>query len=272
MAALLFVCIVPALSGTPGTGGATPLESPSQAGSQDQGSLGGLRQLAAEQIVKDGEFLGKTRFQVDLQNQTYFYDAKPVPARLVLADDDPYAVPLEALIRVEALRRDFRASVPNETFWIGALEAVEEAANACVTGADASPSSQSAPDKPNACSSRIQDQFDSLGKSISGFAAGHKLQLAMSQGRDPAPGFPVQIKIDPPKARVRVMTLLEYKKYQLFKTPADQYRWNDLLDSSGDMIGWYHYRAEWPAELNGPEEGDFCVKKPGTITFRPPQR
>jgi len=65
------------------------------------------------------------------------------------------------------------------------------------------------------------------------------------------------------------MTLLQYKKYQYFQVPKEKYQWSDLLASDNDMIGWYHYRAEWPAELNGPDEGDFEVKGPGTITFKP---
>jgi hypothetical protein len=68
------------------------------------------------------------------------------------------------------------------------------------------------------------------------------------------------------------MPLIEYKKYQYFKVPQEQYQWNDLLDSESDLIGWYHYRAEWPAELHGLEEGDFCIKKPGSITFKPRER
>ena len=68
------------------------------------------------------------------------------------------------------------------------------------------------------------------------------------------------------------MTLLEFKKYQYFKTPREQYQWNDILDADNDLIGWYHYRVEWPADLNGPEEGDIEIKKPGVLTFRPTQK
>jgi hypothetical protein len=65
------------------------------------------------------------------------------------------------------------------------------------------------------------------------------------------------------------MTLLEYKKYQYSQTPKEKYQWNDLLATDNDMIGWYHYRAEWPVELNGPDEGDFEIKGPSTLTFKP---
>ena len=65
------------------------------------------------------------------------------------------------------------------------------------------------------------------------------------------------------------MTLLEFKKCQYLKVPTEECRWNELLDTASEMIGWYHYRAEWPLELNGPEEGDFEIKKESTITFKP---
>lgn len=262
IASLLLACALP----WPGAG----QENPSNSGGQ--GSLAVLRQLASEQIAKDGEFLGRTRFRADLQNQTYFYDLKPAPTRLILAEGDPYATPLEALIRIEALRRDFRASVANENFWTGPLAAAEDAAAACVQSADALPPGGVAAELEKACSARLSEQFKRVEESIAAFAEAHKLRLIMAEGRDAATGFPVQIKVDPPRARVRVMPLLEYKKYQFFKTPPDQYRWNDLLDTESQLIGWYHYRAEWPAELNGPDEGDFCIKNPGTITFRPTQR
>ena len=241
--------------------------------SRDQDPMGLLRRLAAEQVLSDSEFLGKTRFRMDLQGRTFFYDLKPAPTTFMLAADDPYLVPLEALIRIEVLRRDFRASIPDEDFWTAPLDSIEAAVRRCVEDLEA-PRPEPGTRAPElTCATRIQAQFDKLRDSILSFAAAHKLTLLEPpQTRDPAPGYRIQVKIDPPRARVRVMPLLEYKKYQYFKVPLEQYQWNDLLDSENDMIGWYHYRAEWPAELNGTEEGDFCIKKPGSITFKPRER
>jgi len=104
---------------------------------------------------------------------------------------------------------------------------------------------------------------------IQQYATARDLAFVKFTSKDPVIGYPVRIKIEPPKAHVRVMTLLEYKKYRYTNTAPEQYQWNDLLDSESLMIGWYHYRAEWPQELNGPEEGDFEIKKAGTITFSP---
>jgi hypothetical protein len=235
--------------------------------------MGLLKKLAVEQVLSDSDFLGKTRFSVDLQGRTFFYDLKPAPTTFMLAADDPYAVPLEALIRMEAVRRDFRASISDEDFFTAPLDSIESVVRRCVEDLGAPQSEPSTRPTGQTCTPRIQAQFDKLRDSILSFAAAHKLTLLEPpQTRDPAPGYRIQVKIDPPRARVRVMPLLEYKKYQYFKVPLEQYRWNDLLDSENDMIGWYHYRAEWPAELNGTEEGDFCIKKPGSITFKPRER
>jgi hypothetical protein len=36
------------------------------------------------------------------------------------------------------------------------------------------------------------------------------------------------------------------------------------------MIGMYRYRIEWPAKLNGPEEGNLNIDEPKEIDFTPP--
>lgn len=238
--------------------------------SDRQDSMKLLRRLAKEQVVADVKFLGKTRFSIDQQSKTFFYDLSPMPLNVVLSDRDPYARPLEALIRVESLRRDFGSTIPNETFWSASLDSVERAIQHCVQDLESLQPAQDAGRNPQECSRGLEQQFDKLKTSISTYASGHRLEFTEPlQTRDPVIGYRVHIKIDPPKARVRVMTLLEYKKFLYFQTPKEKYQWSDLLTSDNDMIGWYHYRAEWPAELNGPEEGDFEIKKPGTITFKP---
>jgi len=246
---------------------------PPRSGASDQGSLNLLTRLAEEEVLTDENFLGKTRFRFDQKNHTFSYDFTPVPANLVLADGDRHASVLEALIRIEALRRDFLASIPDEKFWLAPLNSAEEIVNRCVQSLETSESKQNAAVNQPECYDKIQDQFDILRASVLAFAAAHKLELVEPpRTRDPVPGYRVNIKIEPPRARLRVMTLLEYKKYQYFKTPKEQYRWKDVLDSENLMIGWYHYRAEWPQELNGAEEGDFEINKATNLTFKPPQK
>jgi hypothetical protein len=232
-----------------------------------QTSLSLLTQLAAEQVAEDRTFLGKTRFRISQQDRTVFYDFSALPAEAVLSNNDRYTLPLEALIRAEALRRDFLAAVPRESFWVAPLESIRQAVGQCVRDVERAQATALA--VKNACAVDIERRFDALKASLLLFAAAQNFETA--QGRGPTIGYRVQVKVEPPKARVRVMTLLEYKKSLYFKTPMDDH-WIDLLAGEHDMIGRYRYRAEWPPELNGPEEGNFEVTEPTTITFRPKQK
>jgi hypothetical protein len=242
-------------------------------GSDAQSSMKLLLALAREQIVSDTNFLGKTRFNINRDTNTLFYDLGQVPPNVVLADGDPYAAPLEALLRAESLRRDFENTIPKDTFWAAPLDSVEQVVEECVRVLQVAPLNHDGASHQPECFQNVDQAFEKLRTSILKYAAAKGLQVTEPPGtKDIVVGYPVTIKIDPPKAHLKVMTLLEYKKYQYFKTPKEQYQWNDLLGSESDMIGWYHYRAEWPAELNGPEEGDFEVRKASTITFRPMQK
>jgi hypothetical protein len=241
--------------------------------SKNQSAMNTLTRLVRDQVLADGNFLGKTRFSIDQKGHTLFYDLNPVPTNLVLAEGDPYADALEELIRVESLRRDFRATIPNEMFWVAALESIDQIIGRCVRDIEALEPKGRAVTNQQSCSDNVHKAFDELSATIITYAKEHGLEIVEpARTRDPSPGYRVQIKIEPPRARVRVMMLLAYKKCQYFKTSNQQCPWNDLLDSESDMIGWYHYRAEWPPELGGTEEGDFEIKKPGTVTFKPPQR
>lgn len=240
-------------------------------GKQDSMRL--LMRLATEQALGEDEFLGKTRFSINQRDRTFAYDLSPVPLNLLLSDTDPFARPLEALIRIEALRRDFRTAIPNEKFWIAPLDSAEQVVQRCVQDPETPLSKQDATANQRECYESIDERFEQLESLIVSYADAHGLERVQPpQARDPVIGYRVYVKVDPPRARVRIMPLIEYKKYQYFQTAKEQYQWSDLLDPETHMIGWYHYRVEWPPELNGPEEGDFEIKKPGTITFRPTQK
>lgn len=277
--------LMPVTLGTNQPGGASYVQpvNPTQRTEQEskgstspsgaESSLRVLKKLAAEQITTDPEFLGQTRFSIDQQKHSLFYDPRSLPSNVVLSDTDPYARILEALIRVQALRRDFAASIPDDKFWLAPLQSIEQTVQRCILDIDASQSRNIPPANEAACSKHIDEQFDALKPLILGYAGTHGLEIVPPPGsRGFGNGYRVQIKVDPPRARVRLMTLLEFKKYQYFKTPSGQYQWNDILDADNDLIGWYHYRVEWPADLNGPEEGDIEIKKPGVLTFRPTQK
>jgi hypothetical protein len=235
-------------------------------------SLDLLVSLATDEVHSDSTFLGRSRFEIDEQDHTFRLDLSPAPRRAVLSETDPYAVVLETLIRIESLHRDFKTTVPNEEFWIAPLNAVEAAVRQCSENIDRANSRTDSTRNQKACSTKIEEQFENLDASVRTYAGAHKLTpKATSLERDPAIGYRVQVKIDPPRARVKIMTVLEYKKSLTFKTPLED-QWNELLDGENEMIGRYHYLAEWPAELNGPEEGNFEIRKPTTLTFRPKQK
>ncbi|MFL6447309.1 MAG: hypothetical protein ACJ746_06415 [Bryobacteraceae bacterium] len=229
-----------------------------------------LTRLAKEQILSDTDFLGKTRFSIDPQNRTLFYDLRPVPPSAVLSEKDPDAAPLEALIRLESVRRDLGISVPQEDFWVTPFNHALLGVRECVDQIAASQSKQDAGAIQYQCSSKIGPRFNELKASILAYAAAHDLKLAEpDMTRSPATGFKIHVNIDPPGGHVKVMTLLEYKKYKYSKTPPDRYQWNELLDAETEMIGWYHYRAEWRSNITSTDEDDFNVTAAGTLTFTP---
>jgi hypothetical protein len=86
-----------------------------------------LTQLATEGVAENREFLGRTRFAISEADHSFAYDLDPIPAHAVLSSGDPYGIPLEALIRVVSLRRDFRATVSAEDFWVTPLDSIQEA-------------------------------------------------------------------------------------------------------------------------------------------------
>jgi hypothetical protein len=224
-----------------------------------------LDQLATEAISQDKLFLGKTRFTISKADGTYSYDSAPLPASSVLRADDQYGKPLESLIRIKALRRDFGSAVPNTTFWVAPLEEAEKAVQNCVRELE----SLSAQSVGQQCDTAVEASFRNLDKAVHDYAAANKLQLVQWQKRDPALGYKVTLKISPEKAHLYLMPLLEYKKCHYPGSPVQACQWNEVLDPQVQMIGWYHYRADWPQDLNGPDEGDFEVTEPGTYTFTP---
>jgi hypothetical protein len=228
--------------------------------------------LAADEIHAGNTLLGRTRFEIDEKEGTFLFDLSPAPRRTVLSETDRYAVVLEALIRIESLKRDFQRAVPTDKFWVEPLDAVQGVVKQCVENIDASNQGGDSRKTERACSTNIEEQFQNLNASVQTYARTHKLIAKVTPAdRDPAMGYRVDVKIDPPRARVKVMTALEYKKCLALKAPLEN-QWNDLLDGDNEMIGRYHYLAEWPAELNGPEEGNFEIRKPTTLTFRPKQK
>jgi hypothetical protein len=228
-----------------------------------------LTKLAGDEVASNDSFLGKTRFAVDSRANTVLYDMTPAPIGLVLSNSDPLSIPMEAMIRTEALRRDLKKSVSTETFWIAPLENVQASIRKCVDSLVQLKSNSALKGREDDCSKGIADQITLLDQSVQTFAKDRKFTLTQrSVDRAPAVGYKVRVSIEPPKARIKFMTLLEYKKCIISHSPLTD-QWNDMVEGDVKLIGRYHYLAEWPQELNGPEEGNFEIREPGAITFRP---
>lgn len=225
-----------------------------------------LDQLASEAISEDRVFLGRARFTISKADGTYSYDSAPVPASSVLGADDQYGKPLESLIRIKALRRDFELAVPDATFWVGPLEGAEKAVQDCV---DELGSSKFSAQSAQRCDTTVEESFRKLDQAVHDYALANALQLVQWRKRDPAQGYKVTVKFSPEKAHLYLMPLFEYKKCHYPGSPVQACQWNEVLSPEVEMVGWYHYRADWPQELNGPVEGDFEVTEPGTFTFTP---
>jgi hypothetical protein len=187
----------------------------------------------------------------------------------VLSSGDRYGVALEALIRTESLRRDFRATIPSEKSWPAQLGLIEHAVQRCINVLNVATAKDEEADQ-RECSRDIEVQFNNLKASIDSYGAGHSLKQVLPPETRGSFGYQVRVTVAPPKAKVRVITYLQYKKYQYLHTPEGEYQWIDLVGSESEMIGLYHYRAEWPPELNGPEEGNFEITGPKALTFTPP--
>ena len=108
--------------------------------------------------------------------------------------------------------------------------------------------------------------FKAVEAGLLDYADRSKLNVVNTRGA--SDGYPVEIRIEPPKARVRFVPFLDYLRSQYFHKSLDD-EWNDLNPGTNILIGRYHYRAEWPKSLNGPEEGNFEVHGKVTVTFRP---
>jgi hypothetical protein len=236
---------------------------------ENQSVQNALVQLSRTDAMDDRNLLGRTRFAVNKPSHSYSYDLDPTPTRYVLSGDDPYGKPLEALIRLESIRRDFESSVPNENFWRPRTVDIQSAIDNCIDRIDSSEFKFKPKYFQDECSKKIEAEFQNLDRSIQRYASVNKLKRIIVETRDAIAGYRIVVKTDPPKIQVHIMTLLQYKKYQYLNVPADKYQWNDLFDPENVMIGWYHYRVDWPKNLNGPEEGNVEITKPGVLTFTP---
>lgn len=218
----------------------------------------------SDQLLVSDRYLGRTRIVLS-STKMLLCDFAPDQSA-VLAPKDPVLRSLEALIRAKALRRDFAAVLPEQTFWVQPLDRVRTIIQAL--NATGTPRAQQ--DRPlEEALRQIDEQFNALETATLQYAARNGLET--ESARDPAAPYKVEIKIQPPGARVRFMPLLCFIRSKKLNTPLDD-QWIDLQEGTQHLIGKYRYLAEWPRELSGPVEGTFEVREDSVITFTPAKR
>jgi hypothetical protein len=222
-----------------------------------------LRMLAGDALAIE-DSAGRKR--VWIADGVLHYDLRAEALTALAARPDCFTRPLEVLTRSAALRRDLTATIPNDKFWNQPLERSETLAKNMVRVAYQTTDLELCAMRQKPYETQAQTEFQSLGKGLDDYARNAGLSTIGTRGVPT--GFKVQIHIDPPRARIRFMPFLDYKRCQYFSLPLDEH-WNDLQEGTEELIGRYHYRAEWPASLNGPEEGNFDIHENGAITFRP---
>lgn len=217
----------------------------------------------SDQLILDRYF---GRIRIALSSTRTLHCDFATDQAAVLASKDPVIRSLDALIRAKALRRDFAAVLPGETFWIQPLDRVR----ATVEGLSALQIGSPTDDKQFAEGLRqIDELFRALEEATVQYAAHH--QLETESPRDPAAPYKVEIRVQPPGARVRFMPLLCYIRSKKFNIPLDD-QWIDLQEGTQHLIGKYRYFAQWPKELSSPIEGIFEVREDSVITFTAAKR
>jgi hypothetical protein len=223
-----------------------------------------VRRLAAEAIEADSNFLGKPRWVVNDSTQRVRIDLSPVAPEALLSGDDPLAPPLELMIRVMALRRDFKASWKGEPEWAGPLDDAEalvrEYLNKLPPGA-----SRRRDDRTSRLNEDAQRSWQKLKPLVDAYA--DRIGYDVETIRSPAEGYNVTIVISPPTGRVRFMPELAYRKAIYYGNLSDH--WVKLDDGKQTLAGLFRYHAEWPSDLGGDEEGTFEIREVTTVTFRP---
>jgi hypothetical protein len=223
-----------------------------------------LENLAKDAVSLDDN-LGRKR--VSISNRIVAYDFRPASAATLTSRPDRLTGPLEVLIRAEALGRDFRVCASTQVFWVRPLEQVRSITAKVVDAAYKTGSEDEWNSEKQTYETQVGAEFTVLEKELLAYA--DKEGLGVRTSRGPVQGYQVEIRIDPPRAHVKFMPFLNYKRCVAFNLNLKDY-WVDLNAGTQTLIGKYHYLAEWPPSLNGPDEGNFDIYGDGvTLTFQP---
>jgi len=212
-----------------------------------------IENLAKEAVALDRN-LGRIR--VSIANGVLLYDFAPAPDSSLASRPARLTRPLEILIRTEAVGRDLRLCMPSQQFWVSRLEQLRGLAAKMVEAAYDAASEDEWLSRKQVYEAEVETKFADLAKQLLAYADKSRLDARASRGS--VQGYRVEIRVDPPKAHVKYMPFLNYKRCTAFNLSPNDY-WLDLDVGTRTLIGKYHYIAEWPPSLNGPEEGNFEI-------------
>jgi hypothetical protein len=223
-----------------------------------------IENLAKDAVSQDAN-IGRNR--VSISNGILAYDFRPASQDILASRPDRLTSPLEILIRAEALERDFRLYTPSESFWVRPLDQLRKLAAEMVDAAYEVASEDEWRGRKQEYESEVGSEMAVLAKELLAYADNSGLDAKATKGS--VQGYHVEIRIDPPRAHVKYMPFLNYKRCIAFKLDLKDY-WLDLNAGKQTLIGKYHYLAEWPPSLNGPDDGNFEVTEEGMmLTFQP---
>jgi len=225
-----------------------------------------LKELATE-ALDPAEGIGRPR--VAITANTLRYDLTPASVPELTSRPDRLTAGLEILIRMAALERDFRTYLRDQTFWQLLLSEIDAIVKEMFEAAYRTPPAQEWLARERDYETRGENQFTRLGEALVSYAASAHLSILASRG--PAVGYQVDIQISQPKPPVKVMPYIDYRRSQRLGIPLEAL-WNVFSDGRQMLIGRYHYRVEWPASLNGPEEGNFDIRANTRLAFTPHEK
>lgn len=232
---------------------------------KDPGQAYELLEGLAENAVSEDANLGRNR--VSISDRVLTYDFRPASEDSLTSHPSRVTGSLELLIRVGALRRDFRQYLPTEGFWAPRLERVQNLSAEMLKSAYNTTSDGEWLAKLQDDEDQVAQEFAALDAGLVAYAQKSGLDVKSTKGIPQ--GYKVEIRIDPPKAHLKFMPLLDYRRCVAFKLDLKDY-WVELNPGTHTLIGRYHYLAEWPLSLHGPDEDNFEITEEGmTLTFQP---
>lgn len=230
-----------------------------------------LKRMARE-IISQGEpvFLEVPQLIINAQNKVVLYNSGVFRKEYLHFDgSDPYVLPFEKQLQIEALRDCFIKASLDEALWKPHLQGAEELVAQTLQEIEADPSAIGLPTRLLERRKQIDRELEKLKTAIGKLAQSKGYAFSSRDGRGvkPVKGFEIEIITDPENGKVKLMPLLTYKKYLLLKINKDRWEWQTLLQKRANLVGGYHYLVTWPDERQ--DEGNANITNDSPLRFSP---